>query len=112
MKRVFAKLVDLLAFDEAAYECIGSFSKGLHARIDKLFRYFKCMTSETSLKVSGIPAEVVDAVISSPETESLIREKEENELVASYVRWLIKALFFTLSSRSIPQKMEKRRARN
>lgn len=79
MKRVFGELVDLQAFGEAAYECIGSSSKGLHARIADLFGYLKRMTGEPNPKVPGISAEVVDAVVSSLETESSVREKEEDE---------------------------------
>ena len=79
MKRVFGELVDLQAFDEAAYECIGSSSKGLHARIVELFGYLKRMTGEPSPKVPGIPTDVVGAVISSIEAESSVREKEEDE---------------------------------
>lgn len=79
MKRVFGELVDLQAFDEAAYECIGNSSKGLHARIAELYGYLKRMTGEPSPKVPGIPAEVVHAVISSIEAESSVREKEEDE---------------------------------
>ena len=79
MKRVFGELVDLQAFDEAAYECIGSSSKGLHTRIAELYGYFKRMTGEPNPKVPGIPADVVDAAISSVEAESKVREKEEDE---------------------------------
>ena len=53
MKRVFGELVDLQAFDEAAYECIGSSSKGLHARIAELFGYLKRMTGKPNPKVRG-----------------------------------------------------------
>lgn len=79
MKRVFGELVDLQAFDEAAYECIGSSMRGLHARIAELFGYLKRMTGEPNPKVPGIPADVVDAVISSIEAESSVRTKEEYE---------------------------------
>lgn len=79
MKRVFGELVDLQAFDEAAYECIGSSSEGLHARIAELYGYLKRMTGEPNPKVPGIPADVVDAVISSVETENSVREQEEDE---------------------------------
>ena len=37
------------------------------------------MTGKPNPKVPGIPAEVVDAVISSIEAESKMREKEEDE---------------------------------
>ena len=37
------------------------------------------MTGEPSPKVPGIPTDVVDAVISSIEAESSVREKEEDE---------------------------------
>ena len=79
MKRVFGELVDLQAFEEVAYECIGSSSKGLHARIAELYGYFKRMTGEPNPKVPGIPADVVDAAISSIETENRVREKEEDD---------------------------------
>lgn len=79
MKRVFGELVDLQAFEEVAYECIGSSSKGLHARIAELYGYFKWMTGEPNPKVPGIPADVVDAAISSIETENRVREKEEDD---------------------------------
>lgn len=79
VKRVFGELVDLQAFDEAAYECIGSSPKGLHARIAELFGYLRRMTGEPNPKVPGIPADVVDAVISSVETENRVREKEEDD---------------------------------
>ena len=73
MKRVFGEL------EEVAYECIGSSSKGLHARIAELYGYFKRMTGEPNPKVPGIPADVVDAAISSIETENRVREKEEDD---------------------------------
>ncbi len=79
MKRVFGELVDLQAFDEAAYECIGSSSKGLHVRIAELFGYLRRMTGEPNPKVPGIPADVVDAVVSSIDAESKVREKEEDD---------------------------------
>ena len=41
--------------------------------------YLKRMTGKPNPKVPGIPAEVVDAVISSIEAESKMREKEEDE---------------------------------
>ena len=37
------------------------------------------MTGEPNPKVPGIPADVVDAVISSIEAENSVREKEEDE---------------------------------
>lgn len=79
MKRVFGELVDLQAFDEAAYACIGSSSKGLHGRIAELYGYLKRMTGEPNPKVPGISRDVVDAVISSVAAESKVREKEEDE---------------------------------
>lgn len=79
MKRVFGELVDLQAFDEAAYACIGSSSKGLHGPIAELYGYLKRMTGEPNPKVPGISRDVVDAVISSVAAESKVREKEEDE---------------------------------
>lgn len=79
MKRVFGELVDLQAFDEAAYECIGSSSKGLHARIADLFGYLRRMTGSERPAIPGIPETVVDAVLASLEAEGAASEREEDE---------------------------------
>lgn len=55
IKRVLGQLIDLLAFDEAAYERIGSSNKGIHARIRELRNYLvslsRCSTVEIKLRL-------------------------------------------------------------
>lgn len=59
MKRVFGHLIDLQSFDEAAYECIGSSSCGLHERIAQLYEYKKAIGDAAHPEIPGVPCEVV-----------------------------------------------------
>lgn len=75
MKRVFGELIDLQAFDEAAYECIGGSTKGLRERAAELHRYL-CKANDTdSAKVPGIPASVMEKILSC----SVIATEETDE---------------------------------
>ena len=64
IKRVLGELIDLQSFDEKAYECIGSSSKGLHERIRKLYLYLQKMTGEVEPCVPGIPRHVAAKLMS------------------------------------------------
>lgn len=64
VKRVLGELVDLQSFDEKAYECIGSSSKGLHERIRELYLYLQKATGEIEPCVPGIPRDVAAKVMS------------------------------------------------
>lgn len=63
IKRVLGELVDLQAFDEAAYECIGSSSKGLHERIAQLHGYLCKIRGCSRTEVPGIPNDVLDQIL-------------------------------------------------
>lgn len=63
MKRVFGELIDLQAFDEAAYECIGSSAKGLRERAAELHRYLCKANGTESTEVPGIPASVMKKIM-------------------------------------------------
>lgn len=63
IKRVLGELVDLQAFDEAAYECIGSSSKGLHERIAQLHDYLCQVNGAEHVDVPGIPDSVLSRVL-------------------------------------------------
>lgn len=64
MKRVLGELIDLQSFDEKAYECIGSSSKGLHERIRELYAYLQKTTGEAEPCVPGVPRHVVARLVS------------------------------------------------
>ena len=64
VKRVLGELVDLQSFDEKAYECIGSSSKGLHERIRELYLYLQKTTGEIEPYVPGVPRDVAAKVLS------------------------------------------------
>ena len=64
VKRVLGELVDLQSFDEKAYECIGSSSKGLHERIRELYLYLQKTTGEIEPYVPGVPRDVAAKVMS------------------------------------------------
>lgn len=63
LKRVCGELVDLQAFDEKAYECVGSSSKGLHERICELYAYLKKFEGEADPIVPGVPRRVVERLV-------------------------------------------------
>ena len=63
-KRGLGALVDLQSFDEKAYECIGSSSKGLHERIRELYLYLQKTTGEIEPYVPGVPRDVAAKVMS------------------------------------------------
>lgn len=63
VKRVLGELIDLQSFDEKAYECIGTSSKGLHARIRELYAYLQKMTGEVEPCVPGVPRQVAARLV-------------------------------------------------
>lgn len=72
IKRVLGQLIDLQAFDEAAYECIGSSNKGIHARIRELRNYLISLTGEVEPVIPGVPRDVVERLME-------VKEEEESE---------------------------------
>lgn len=64
MKRVCGELIDLQSFDEKAYECIGSSSKGLHERICDLYEYLQGFTGEIEPHIPGVPRQVAQRLMS------------------------------------------------
>lgn len=62
IKRVCGELIDLQSFDEKAYECIGTSSKGLHDRIFELFEYLQKATGEIEPVIPGVPKHVVKEI--------------------------------------------------
>lgn len=77
VKRVLGELVDLQSFDEKAYECIGSSSKGLHERIRELYLYLQKTTGEMEPCVPGIPRQVAAKVMSLGAEEVAEDEMDE-----------------------------------
>ena len=69
IKRVLGQLIDLQAFDEAAYECIGSSNKSIHARVRELRSYLVSLTGEAEPEIPGIPREVVKKLRDTQEEE-------------------------------------------
>lgn len=65
IKRVCGELIDLQSFDEKAYECIGTSSKGLHERICDLYEYLQKFTGEAEPYVPGVPRYVVQQLIAA-----------------------------------------------
>lgn len=65
MKRVCGELIDLQSFDEKAYECIGSSSKGLHERICDLYEYLQRFTGEAEPFIPGVPRHVAAQLMSA-----------------------------------------------
>ena len=63
IKRVLGHLIDLQSFDEAAYECMGTSSAGLHARIAELYEYMPAISGEESLNIPGVDRETVAACV-------------------------------------------------
>lgn len=63
IKRVCGELIDLQSFDEKAYECIGSSSKGLHERMADLYAYLQLAEGITTPHLPGIPDDVRDQVL-------------------------------------------------
>ena len=80
MKRVLDVLIDLQAFDEAAYECIGTSSKGLHERICELHSYLKRTTGNEQPSVPGVPEEVIKALLEMQEQSDKNDEEEWGDL--------------------------------
>lgn len=76
VKRVCGELVDLQSFDEAAYECIGSASKGLHDRIYELYLYLRGTNEAEQVAVPGVPRSVLARII---EMKSGDKDKSEAE---------------------------------
>lgn len=68
IKRVCGELIDLQSFDEKAYECIGSSSKGLHDRIFELFEYLQKITGEMEPVIPGVPRQVVTQIVAAQES--------------------------------------------
>ena len=54
IKRVLGHLIDLQSFDEAAYECTGTSSAGLHARIAELYEYMQAISGEETPNIPGV----------------------------------------------------------
>ena len=77
VKRVLGELVDLQSFDEKAYECIGSSSKGLHERIRELYLYLQKTTGGMEPCVPGIPRQVATKVMSLGAEEVAEDEMDE-----------------------------------
>ena len=63
IKRVLGHLIDLQSFDEAAYECTGTSSAGLHARIAELYKYMQAISEEKSPDIPGVDKETVAACV-------------------------------------------------
>ena len=63
IKRVLGHLIDLQSFDEAAYECMGTSSAGLHARIAELYEYMQAISGEESPDIPGVDRETVAACV-------------------------------------------------
>lgn len=63
IKRVLGRLVDLQSFDEAAYECTGTSSAGLHARIAELYEYMQVVSGEESPGIPGVDKKTVAACV-------------------------------------------------
>lgn len=63
IKRVLGQLIDLQSFDEAAYECTGTSSAGLHARIAELYEYLQVISGEEFPDVPGVNKETVAACV-------------------------------------------------
>ena len=78
IKRVLGHLIDLQSFDEAAYECMGSSSCGLHERIARLHGYLRDTTEAESPEVPGVPSEVVELALAAF-AKSQASEDEKNE---------------------------------
>ncbi|WP_165047757.1 MULTISPECIES: hypothetical protein [unclassified Adlercreutzia] len=83
VKRVLGELIDLQSFDEKAYECIGSPSKGLHERICELYAYLQKLTEEAEPCVPGVPRSVVSKLVAvklASEAEEGSAEKKWGDL--------------------------------
>lgn len=78
VKRVCGKLIDLQSFDEAAYECIGSSSKGLHDRIYELHLYLQRMAKTAEPSVPGVPESVLARIIKMKSSDQDEDEVEED----------------------------------
>lgn len=79
LKRVCCELVDLQAFDEKAYECIGASSKGLHERILEIRAYLARAMGDADPSIPGIPSEVVARVLSMSNALDSAEEEEAEE---------------------------------
>lgn len=78
VKRVLGELIDLQSFDEKAYECIGSSSKGLHERICELHEYLQKLTGEAEPCIPGVPRNVA-AKLMAANLESIAEEDRMEE---------------------------------
>lgn len=79
LKRVCGELVDLQAFDEKAYECIGASSKGLHERIVELRTYLARTSGDADPAIPGIPPEVVAKLIAMSAALDSAEDEEAEE---------------------------------
>lgn len=77
IKRVCGELVDLQSFDEKAYECIGTSSKGLHERICDLFEYLQRFTGEAEPVIPGVPRHVARQLLAACVNAESEEETEE-----------------------------------
>lgn len=77
VKRVLGELIDLQSFDEKAYECIGSSSKGLHERIRELYAYLQRTTGEIEPCIPGVPRQVAAKIMTLGAAET--QEDDINE---------------------------------
>lgn len=77
IKRVLGRLIDLRRFDEAAFECTGASSAGLHARIAELYEYMRIISGEESPDVPGVDRETVAACVKAHAKAQAVRDKED-----------------------------------
>lgn len=63
IKRVLGHLIDLQSFDEAAYECTGTSSAGLHTRIAELYEYMQAISGEEPPDIPGVDRNTVIACV-------------------------------------------------
>lgn len=87
IKRVLGELVDLQAFDEAAYECTGSSSKGLHERIADLHGYLSKVKASGQVDVPGVPDSVLEKVLNMQTELSNADEDEEDWGDVNEIGW-------------------------
>ena len=79
LKRVCGELVDLQAFDEKEYECIGASSKGLHERILELRAYLARTTGDADPAIPGVPTAVVSRVLAMSDALASAEDEEAEE---------------------------------
>lgn len=79
IKRVLGRPIDLRRFDEAAYECTGASSAGLHARIAELYEYMRIISGEESPDIPGVDRETVDACVRAHEKARAESDKKSEQ---------------------------------